>query len=452
LLRRAMGKKKPEEMAKQRAVFAEGAKNNGIDPDLAMKIFDLVEKFAGYGFNKSHSAAYALVSYQTAWLKAHYPAPFMAAVLSADMDNTDKVVTLIDECRDMKLAVVPPNVNACEYPFTAKDAKTIVYGLGAIKGVGQAAIDAIIEERQSNGDYADLFDFCQRVDLKKVNRRTLEGLMMSGAMDVFGETRASLVATLPAALKIAEQHSRDAEAGIQDLFGIAQAAEQNKGPGTYHRLPEWKDALRLHNEKQTLGLYLTGHPINEYLPELSNFTSSRIAELKPTRNQTVIVAGLIIAIRTMNTRRGDRMAFITIDDRSGRIELAVFSEGYQRHRDMLSKDRLIVVEGEVSVDDYSGGYKMSAKNIYDIEQAREHFAKGLLVRVDHQKAANGFVRDLQKALQPYREGFCRVVIDYEANGARARLPLGEDWTVHPTDELLHRLRDLAGPEQIDVIY
>jgi len=452
MLRRAMGKKKPEEMAKQRAVFEEGAKNNGIDPDLAMKIFDLVEKFAGYGFNKSHSAAYALVSYQTAWLKAHYPAQFMAAVLSADMDNTDKVVTLIDECRDMNLKVVTPNINACEYPFTAKDDETIVYGLGAIKGVGQAAIDAIIEERQQQGEFADLFDFCQRVELKKVNRRTLEGLVLSGALDAFGETRATLMATLPAALKIAEQHSRDAEAGIQDLFGITPAVEQEKGPGTYHRLPEWQDEQRLHNEKQTLGLYLTGHPINQYLPELKQFTSCRIVELKPTRNQTMVVAGLIIAIRTMNTRRGDKMAFITIDDRSGRIELAVFAEGYQRHRDLLSKDKLIVVEGEVSIDDYSGGYKMSAKNIYDIDQAREHFARRLLVRVDQQKAGNGFVSALQKTLQPYREGFCQVVIDYETAGARAELPLGKEWFVHPTDELLHRLRDIAGSEQVNVDY
>lgn len=452
LLRRAMGKKKPEEMAKQRAVFEEGAKNNGIDPELAMRIFDLVEKFAGYGFNKSHSAAYALVSYQTAWLKAHYPAQFMAAVLSADMDNTDKVVTLIDECRDMELNVVTPNINACEYRFSAKDEQTIVYGLGAIKGVGQGAIDGIIEERQQHGEFADLFDFCQRVELKKVNRRTLEGLVLSGALDVFGETRATLMATLPAALKIAEQYSRNAEVGIQDLFGITPAVAQEKGPGTYHRLPEWQDEQRLHNEKQTLGLYLTGHPINRYLPELKQFTSSRIVELKPTRNQTIIVAGLIIAIRTMNTRRGDKMAFITIDDRSARIELAIFSEGYQRYRDLLTKDKLIVVEGEVSLDDYSGGYKMSAKNLYDIDQAREHFAKRLLVRVDEHKAANGFVSALQKTLQPYREGFCPVVIDYAAAGVRAQLPLGEGWSVHPTDELLHRLQDLAGSGQIDVIY
>ena len=452
LLRRAMGKKKPEEMAKQRAVFADGANSNGIDPELAMKIFDLVEKFAGYGFNKSHSAAYALVSYQTAWLKAHYPAPFMAAVLSADMDNTDKVVTLIDECRDMKLDVVTPNINACEYQFTAKDEKTIVYGLGAIKGVGQGAIDAIIDERKRQGDFADLFDFCQRVDLRKVNRRTLEGLVLSGALDVFGETRATLVASLPAALKIAEQHSRNAEAGIQDLFGITPAADTDYGPGSYHRLPEWLDDQRLHNEKQTLGLYLTGHPIDRYLPELKKFISSRIVELKPTRNQTMMVAGLIVAMRTMNTRRGDKMAFITIDDRSARIELAVFAEGYQRHRDLLVKDKLIVVEGEVSIDDYSGGYKMSAKNIYDIDQAREHFAKRLLVNVNQNKAGNGFVAALQKTLQPYREGFCPVVIGYERADARAQIALGEGWSVHPTDELLHRLRELAGAEQVDVIY
>ncbi|MDH5777876.1 MAG: DNA polymerase III subunit alpha, partial [Gammaproteobacteria bacterium] len=450
LLRRAMGKKKPEEMAKQRAVFADGAKKNGIDPDLATKIFDLVEKFAGYGFNKSHSAAYALVSYQTAWLKAHYPAQFMAAVLSADMDNTDKVVTLIDECRDMELKVEPPNVNVCRYQFTARDVSTIVYGLGAIKGVGEAAIEGIIHEREQNGEFADLFDFCRRIDLKKVNKRTFEALIMAGAMDVFGETRATIQASLPAALKIAEQHSRDSQVGIQDLFGIETSQEQ--GLGSYHQLPEWNDDQRLHNEKQTLGLYLTGHPINRYLPELARFTSSRIVELKPTRNQTVIVAGLIIAMRTMNTRRGDKMAFITIDDRSARIELAIFSEPFERFRDLLAKDKLIVVEGEVSMDEYSGGYKMSARHIYDINQAREHFARGLQVCVDEKKAANGFISDLQQTLSPYKEGFCPVIIDYHRADARAPLTLGPEWKVHPTDELLHRLRDLAGEEQVEVIY
>jgi DNA polymerase-3 subunit alpha len=404
----------------------------------------------GIVVHNSHSAAYALVSYQTAWLKTHYPAAFMAAVLSADMDNTDKVVTLIDECRDMKLDVAPPNINICEHRFTVSKEQSVIYGLGAIKGVGASAVEALIDERKANGDYKDLFDLCQRVDLRKVNRRTLEALIMAGALDVFGKGRATLTASLPAALQIAEQYTRDIAVGQNDMFGMAPKAEA--GTGAYHDMPEWDDDQRLACEKQTLGLYLTGHPINKYLDELAQFTSARITELKPTHDQTVVVAGLIIAIRTMNTRRGDRMAFITLDDRSGRIELAVFADTYQRYRDLLVKDKLLVVEGEVSVDDYTGGYRMSARSVYDINQAREHFAKRLLVSVDAQQAGNGFVNDLQHTLQPFREGECPVVIDYQRPDARAEIPLGKEWKVNPTDELLHRLRELAGDEKVNIVY
>ena len=449
LLRRAMGKKKPEEMARQRTVFAEGAKKNGIDPTLAMKIFDLVEKFAGYGFNKSHSAAYALVSYQTAWLKAHYPAAFMAAVLSADMDNTDKVVTLIDECSAMDLKVVPPNINLCERRFTVQDEQTIVYGLGAIKGVGAAAVDGIVEERRANGPYRDLFDFCRRIDLKKANRRTLDALIMSGALDVFGQGRAVLMNSLPTALKTAEQHARNASLGQNDLFGMTGNVDT---PAEYLPCEEWDDDQRLAAEKQTLGLYLTGHPIERHLPELEQVVTARINELKPERDQNVVVAGLIIAMRTMNTRRGDRMAFITIDDRSGRIELAVFSDVYQGARDILARDRLIVVRGEVSVDDYSGGYRMSAREIYDISEAREAFARRLVLAVDARRAGNGFIGHLREVLSPFREGRCQVVVDYRRPGARVELPLGADWRVHPTDELLARLRELVGEGGVQIDY
>ncbi len=450
LLRRAMGKKKPEEMAKQRSIFVDGAKARGVEEKTATYIFDLMEKFAGYGFNKSHSAAYALVSYQTAWLKSHFPAEFMAAVLSADMDNTDKVVSLIDECRAMSLKVEPPNINACAYRFTVKDDQTVVYGLGAIKGVGEAAIDALINERIDNGDYKDLFDLCQRVDLRKVNRRTLEALIMSGALDVFAQNRATLMASLPAALQIAEQYTRNRDLGQSDMFGMVPKVET--GPGSYHEMPDWDDEQRLACEKQTLGLYLTGHPIDRYIPELNHIVSARIVNLKPTHDQTVVVAGLIMVLRTMNTKRGDKIAFVTIDDRSARIELAVFSEPYQRYQDVLIKDKLIVVEGEVSVDEYSGGYRMSARTIYDIEQARSHFAKKLRIAVSEKRASNGFIPALQHVLQPFRQGSCPVVISYQSQAASADLALGREWQVHPSDELLHRLRELAGEQDVEVIY
>ncbi|MFV1983094.1 MAG: DNA polymerase III subunit alpha [Thiohalomonadales bacterium] len=451
MLRRAMGKKKPEEMAKQRTIFTDGAVTNGVEEKVATYIFDLMEKFAGYGFNKSHSAAYALVSYQTAWLKTHFPAEFMAAVLSADMDNTDKVVILIDECRDMKIKVEAPDVNLCSHRFTVLNTNTIVYGLGAIKGVGEAAIDNISNEREENGEYHDLFDLCRRVDLKKVNKRTFEGLIMAGALDVFKQTRSTLMATLGGAVKIAEQYSRNSKLGQNDLFGESPEVNDT-GPGSYNIQDEWGEEQRLSCEKQTLGLYLTGHPINRYLEELSHFTSSRIVELKPKRDQLVVIAGLIIAMRTMNTRRGDRMAFITIDDRSARIELAVFSDVYEKCQDNLAKDRLIVIEGEVSIDDYSGGYKVSCRNIFDLDQARENYAKRLEVQLENSEAINGFVSELAQTLTPFKEGFCPVVVDYRRDDAQAKLNLGQAWRVHPTEELLHRLKKLAGDDSVKLIY
>ena len=455
LLRRAMGKKKPEEMAKQREIFTKGALERGVEEKTATYIFDLMEKFAGYGFNKSHSAAYALVSYQTAWLKAHYPAAFMAAVLSADMDNTDKVVTLIDECRDMQLGVIPPNVNRSMYRFTAEGVDTVIYGLGAIKGVGQGAIESMIAEREASGPFADLFDFCRRVDLRKVNRRVLEALIRAGALDEIGSNRATLMAQLPMALKLAEQHVRDADLGQNDLFGGSGPAPVDK-PLDLVELPEWTEDERLTGEKETLGLYLSGHPICRYEAELAHFTSGRIADVVPDsvpadggngrgQERTVTLAGLVIALRVRNTRRG-RMAFATLDDRSARIEVRVFSDTFEAHRNLLAKDRVLVIKGSLALDDYSGGYQLTADEIYDISQARAAFARRLVIDIDAARAGNGFMQHLAETLQPYREGRCPVWLNYHNDRARAQIMLGNEWRVQPADELLHRLDELAGGE------
>lgn len=475
MLRRAMGKKKPEEMAKQREIFTQGALAHGVEERTATYIFDLMEKFAGYGFNKSHSAAYALVSYQTAWLKTHYPSAFMAAVMSADMDNTDKVVTLIEECREIKLAVVSPNVNACAYKFTVKDDSTVFYGLGAIKGVGEGAIEGIIKSRESDGPFHDLFDFCQRIDLKKANRRTLEALIRAGAMDELGPTvspgekrdagsapeglapgmahvnRATLMASLDTAVQMADQHHSNIASGQDDMFGVVEPAASSQ-PARFIEARDWDDETRLNGEKETLGLYLTGHPIDRYEAEIDQIVSSRIVNLNPNSNQSITVAGLVVGIRTMNTRRGDKMAIVTLDDRTGRLELAVFSEAYHHYRDMLAKDRLIVVEGEVSVDEYTGGVKMSASKLYDIDHAREAFAKRLILKVDQNKAANGFIKDLVGVLTPFREGYCPVWVDYQRPDASAQIQLGQEWRVRPTDELIRRLAELAGADRVHVEY
>ena len=459
LLRRAMGKKKPEEMAKQREIFTKGALENGVAEKLATYIFDLMEKFAGYGFNKSHSAAYALVSYQTAWMKAHHPAPFMAAVLSADMDNTDKVVTLIDECQSMKLKVVPPDVNHSDYRFTVSGDDTVIYGLGAIKGVGQAAIEGVMAERADNGPFMDLYEFCRRVDLRKLNRRVLEALIRAGAFDSLGENRATLMAQLPSALKLAEQHERDEGTGQVDLFGEAVQTTA-EAPVEVIRVPEWDEEQRLLGEKETLGLYLTGHPIARYEAELAGITSGRLATLIGNGNEApsgrntdrqVVVAGLVIGLRVRQTRRGN-MAFVTLDDRSARVEMRVFSDVYEHHRTLLAKDKVLVVEGVLGYDDYSGGQQLTADKIYDIGQAREIFARRVVIEVDAERAGNGFVQSLADTLRPFRAGKCPVWIRYRNQAARAQLALGKDWNVRPADELIHRLHELAGEGRVVVEY
>lgn len=452
LLRRAMGKKKPEEMAREREKFLAGAGELGFDLDKAGALFDLMEKFAGYGFNKSHSAAYALVSYQTMWLKAHYPAAFMAAVLSADMDNTDKVVTLIEECRQMDLQVVPPAVNSSGYKFTVQDEKTIVYGLGAIKGVGEGAIESMVSERLNHGAYVDLYDFCKRIDLKKANRRVLEALVRAGALDGLGPGRASLMASLPQALQIADKHDRDSQAGMGDLFGFAGPGnEENSGILGFAAVAEWEDEIRLQGEKETLGLYLTGHPVDRHLPELQQFTSGRLGDLSADQPVQVTVAGLVVALRTRPTKRGDRMGFVTLDDRSGRLEIALFTESYARFQHLLGMDRVIVVQGELRNDDYSGGLVLRAEEVFDLDAARNHFARRLFLQLDD-KAGNDFVEALDAALRPDSDGRCPVFIQYRNSSASTCIGLGENWRVRPGDGLLRRLRELPGVRKVHLEY
>ncbi|CAK0778553.1 DNA polymerase III subunit alpha [Gammaproteobacteria bacterium] len=450
LLRRAMGKKKPEEMAKQRSIFVEGAKARGAAAEVATYIFDLMEKFAGYGFNKSHSAAYALVSYQTAWLKTHYPAEFMAAVLSADMDNTDKVVTLIEECRMMKLVVLPPDVSYSDFRFTVRDTETIVYGLGAIKGVGEGAISGILESRRTQGKFLDLFDFCRRIDSRKANRRVLEALIRAGALDSLGPGRATLINTLDRASQAAERHLRDATLGQVDLFGSTSSAIAISSE-RYEAVPDWDVRTRLAGEKETLGLYLTGHPIEEYVSELANIVTDHLADLRPTnKDKSAVVAGLVLGARVLQSKRGGRMAFVSLDDRTARVEVAVFNEAYLQYRDLLSKDRLLVVEGPVSIDDFSGGLRMSAERLWNMDQARELFAKALTLRV--RQASNGLVQQIMETLTPFREGRCAVHVDYSNDQACARLVLGRSWCCHPCDDLITRLRRLLGPENVNIVY
>ncbi|MGR9106315.1 MAG: DNA polymerase III subunit alpha [Gammaproteobacteria bacterium] len=464
LLRRAMGKKKPEEMAKQREIFTRGAIKNQVDESTATYIFDLMEKFAGYGFNKSHSAAYALVAYQTAWLKAHYPAAFMAAVLSADMDNTDKIVILIEECRAMKLKILPPDVNQSEYRFASRGDATILYGLGAIKGVGEGAIDVIVRERNGKGRFADLVDFCERLDLNKVNKRVLEALIRSGAMDSLGQSRADQLRRLPSAMKTAEQQGRMQQSGQGDLFGLASIRtcevleKSDDDPDG-----QWSESRLLSEEKATLGLYLSGHPITRYERELIAFTSARIGALRSepdrwTSLAQVRIAGLVVELRTRDSKRGKKMAFLTLDDRTGRIEVAVFSEAYDSFREVLSKDAILVAEGPLSIDDFSGAPRLTVANLWSLEQAREAFARNLQIRWHPEDASSGkkkdanFLDHLKQTISPFRGGNCPICIEYVSEQAKTRVLLGDPWKVRPAEELLNRLEHRLGQGCVQLNY
>ncbi len=452
LLRRAMGKKKVEEMAKQKVTFIEGSGNNGIDKELAERIFDLVEKFAGYGFNKSHSAAYALVSYQTAWLKMHFPAPFMAAVLTADMQNTDKVVTLIEECRRMQLELVLPDINVSQFTFTVDSQQRIVYGLGAVKGLGEGPVESILEAREAGEAFADLFDFCQRVDLRKVNKRALEALIKSGAMDKIGPSRARMMASIPEAVQRAEQHARNEDAGMMDLFGSVMAEPAQDAYAATEKVREWPEKERLALEKETLGLYLTGHPFDEYEAEVRRFARTPIAELRPSKKTTQTVAGLVVATRTMKSKRGGNIGFATLDDRSGRIEVTLFSDVYESARELLHTDRILVIEGQVEDDDFSGGLALRARTVTDIGAARLKFAKELILFTEKKDFNKHLLEQLTEALGPSYSDGCPIAVHYQTDTAQARLKFGEDWRINPTDDLLQQLKGLVGDERVQIRY
>ncbi|KJG07044.1 DNA polymerase III subunit alpha [Photobacterium kishitanii] len=450
MLRRAMGKKKPSEMAKQRAVFEQGAIDNGVDGELSMKIFDLVEKFAGYGFNKSHSAAYALVSYQTLWLKAHYPAEFMAAVMTADMDNTDKIISLVDECHRMKLKLLPPDVNKGLYRFNVDEDGAVVYGIGAVKGVGEGPIENIISAREKDGHFKDLFDFCARIDTKKVNKRVLEKLIKSGALDRLGPNRAAMLATLDDAIKAASQHHKAEASGQEDLFGVLTAAPEEV-EHAYANIAEAPESVWLEGERETLGLYLTGHPINAYISELKHYTTWRLKDAQQTgRDKVASVAGLVIAARVMTTKRGSRIGLMTLDDRSGRMEVMLFTDALDRYIDLLEKDKIVVVSGQVSFDDFNGGLRMSAREVLDISEAREKHLRGVAISVTEEQIDEQFFSRFSQVLEPHRAGTVPVHMYYQRSNARAKFTLGTEWRVTPADKLLSDLKMLLGDKQVEL--
>ncbi|MGB0956956.1 MAG: OB-fold nucleic acid binding domain-containing protein, partial [Litorivicinus sp.] len=447
LLRRAMGKKKPEEMQKQRVMFMEGSGNRGVDPQLAGSIFDLMEKFAGYGFNKSHSAAYALVSYQTAWLKTHYPGAFMAAVMSADMGDVDKVVPLIEEARRMGLAVNPPDVNEGALKFTVNDGGAVVYGLGALRGLGEGPISAVLDARV-DGPFTDLFDFCRRVDGTRVNKRAIEALIKAGAFDGLNEPRHLLIGALDSAMGSANQARKSAAAGMDDLFGLGMDAGPDADLGDPYqdvrKVRVWAERERLGHEKDTLGLYLTGHPIEAHRTEIRDFNVTEIGRLRPSRDARPRTAGLITAIRTLRDRSNRPLAIVTLDDRSARIELVLAGDTFEQYKDALVTDQIIVVDGKVSLDERNQTNKMQVDRLWTLTEARKAFADALEIRFAVDQVPGAMKKRLHDILAPQRGGGCPVQFRISGREADGVVKLGQGWDVHPTDELMLQLTEVFG--------
>jgi DNA polymerase-3 subunit alpha len=447
-------------MDKQRAIFEQGAVERGVAAETATYIFDLMEKFAGYGFNKSHSAAYALLSYQTAWLKTHHRAAFMSAVLSADMDHTDKVVRLKHECdKRGSPRIEPPDVNASRYEFSVSGPDSLRYGLGAIKGVGQGVIEDLMAAREREGPFRSLMDLCARLDSQKANRRVFEALIRAGALDGLGANRATLMHQLPLAIKRAEQRARAAEAGQSDFFGLtteaAPSAADEEDALPTETLPDWSDAERLAGEKETLGLYLTGHPIDEHLADLADLTSGRIADLagaEPPPSGSgyrgpkieATVAGFVIDVR----RRGNRVS-LELDDNSDRLEVTLFDEVFQQHRHIVAKDTVLVVSGTLRFDEFINGWRLTAKRLLGLDEALQQRAVGLVIT--WRNGERDFPGRLRSVLEPWRRGPCKIVLNYEGQDAAARLEFGDEWSATPSESLLRDLRRLAGKSNVRLV-
>ena len=451
LLRRAMGKKKQEEMDAQRKTFTEGAVKNNMTERQATELFDLLEKFAGYGFNKSHAAAYALVAYQTAYLKAHYPAAFLASTMSADMNNTDSVHIFYDDCAPNQIEVLPPDINHSDFKFTPTSSKQILYGLGAVKGTGLAAIDVILQARRKEGPFKDLFDFCNRLDLRKVNRRVVESLIRAGAFDKLtadpaNPNRNALLAGVATAMAAAEQNS--ANSNQNSLFGEVADNAVNVLPN----VPAWTEQQRLLEEKAALGFYFSGHPYAAYQKDLGQFISSTLANLSP-KEQPQLLAGIVSGIRIRMTGRG-KMAIVGLDDGTTRIEVVVGTELLTQHQTLLKDDQLIIVEGRVSNDEFSGGIRVNARKLHDLSGLRNSRASFLKISCNGQADAV----KLKALLKPYcknasdEQRGCAVKVEYHNQTSKVELMLGNDWRVDLHEELIAGLTQWLSRDNVKILY
>jgi DNA polymerase-3 subunit alpha len=429
-------------MAKHRETIAAGAKEKGYNPALAEQLFDLMTKFAEYGFNKSHTAAYAVVTYHTAWLKAHHCAAFMAATMSSDLDNTDAVKIFYEDTIANKIKVLGPDVNISNYRFEPVDRSTIRYGLGAVKGTGEQAVNVILKARESGGPFKDIFDFCQRCDKRMVNRRTTEALIKAGAFDSIDADRHKTLASVGIAMEFAEQAERNAMQ--TSLFDMGTAAEEHAPQ--YIQVKPWGEKEQLMQEKTALGFFFSGHPYNTCKKELSRFVRRPLNRLEPSKELTTL-AGVVVGVRTQMTRRG-KMLFVQLDDGTGMIEVTVFNELFEAERAKIVTDEVLIIEGKVRFDEFSGSNSVTADKLMTIGEARARFAKFLRLKMN----GNADARKLKSLLTPFAPGPAAVRIRYSNAIAECEIILGEAVRVRLDDALLEALNGWLKPENVEIVY
>ena len=449
ILRKAMGKKKAEVMAAQRESFLQGARENGIDPARAEEIFDLMAQFAEYGFNKSHSTAYGYISYQTAWLKAHYPVEFMAGLLMEDMHDTDKVIKNIAECRKMGIKVLPPDINVSDLSFTVVE-QHIRFGLAAVKNVGAKAAAEIIRVREIEGPFKSLFDLCCRVDLSKVNRRVLESLVKAGAFDGEGVPRSRLFAAIESAIENGRSASRDRICGQQSLFAFA-GEELSREEASY---PEdtapWTEKEELVFEREALGFYLSRHPLERYVDELKRLTTATAADLVNCENgATVRIGGLLTAVKSKRTRNGKLMAFAVLEDLSGSVEVTLFEESFVKARDFIANDTPLILEGRLEVNDDRTKAKMVVGEVFGFEEALAKIISRVVISLTREQAIPSRLARLQDIMQLHL-GDCPVVVEVRLKECEVAMEL-EKVSLQPSADLAGAVRELFGGQVIEFV-
>lgn len=451
LLRRAMGKKIAEEMAKQRDRFVKGSLERSFPEKKIAKIFDLMEQFAGYGFNKSHSAAYALLAYHTAYLKTHYPVEFMAALLTSQAGDTDSIVKYINECREMNIEVLPPDINRSDANFTP-DGNAIRFGLAAIKNVGHTAITSILAARRDLGRFTSFFQFCEKVDLRLLNRRVLESLIKSGALDGLGK-RSQLMAVLDRAMERAQKAQRDAECGQHGLFGVFQNEEHVAANETLPNVPDWDEYQRLQAEKEILGFFITGHPLEKYrekLFDLAALDTEAICDMKQgTGKDEISSAGILGSIRVVKSRKGELYAQGSMEDMAGKVDIIVFPEAYKRLAEKLKMEVPVFVRGSVRVEE-GANPKLCISNITPLDEVKPKLPRSLRIRIPLDAAQSETV-DALYSLCMERRGEAKLLFDLERPGDFMVVMEADGYNVTPDRAFINRVEDLCGRGSVRVI-